>query len=171
MLSSRGRKQTLIILGSNACNESQQEKKFLKWNAFMSHPSSTVVGCNSKYESIPASQRLLQIQALYLSNWMMILPENLVNSRKQVKPRMGYQWCRRFVESRSRSRPVTSQSTTMAFTIQNPVCSANHQRESLENRVISWDLADAHEEVLDSLDVDAHDLWNEISDLLLLLCS
>jgi hypothetical protein len=36
---------------------------------------------------------------------------------------------------------------------------------------MSCDLADAHEEVLDSLDVDAHDLWNEISDLLLLLCS
>jgi hypothetical protein len=35
---------------------------------------------------------------------------------------------------------------------------------------MSSDLADAHEEVLDALNVDAHDLWDEFSNLLFLLC-
>jgi hypothetical protein len=66
---------------------------------------------------------------------------------------------------------MPSQTSALAFTVENAVRNANHHGESLEVGIMSCDLADAHEEVLDALDVDAHDLWNEISDLLLLVYS
>lgn len=69
------------------------------------------------------------------------------------------------------SDTLPSQTSALAFTVKDAVRGADHHGQSLEVGIMSCDLADAHEEVLDSLDVDAHDLWNEISDLLLLLCS
>ncbi len=62
-----------------------------------------------------------------------------------------------------------SQTSALAFTVENAVRNADHHGQSLEIGIMSCDLANAHEEVLDALDVDAHDLWDEISDLLLLL--
>ena len=69
------------------------------------------------------------------------------------------------------SDTLPSQNSALAFTVKNTVRCADHHGQSLEVGIMSCDLADAHEEVLDSLDVDAHDLWNEISNLLLLLRS
>ncbi len=69
------------------------------------------------------------------------------------------------------SDKLPSQTSALAFTVKNAIRSANHHGQSLEVGIMGCDLADAHEEVLDALDVDAHDLWNEISDLLLLLYS
>jgi hypothetical protein len=66
---------------------------------------------------------------------------------------------------------LSSQTGALAFSVENTVRSANHHGQSFEVGIMSCDLADAHEEMLDALDVDAHDLRNEISNLLLLLCS
>ena len=74
-------------------------------------------------------------------------------------------------KANANSDTLLSQTSALAFTVKDAVRCADHHGESLEIGIMSCDLADAHEEVLDSLDVDAHDLRNEISDLLLLLCS
>jgi hypothetical protein len=74
-------------------------------------------------------------------------------------------------KAKANSDTLLSQTSALAFTVKDAVRCADHHGQSLEVWIMSCDLTDAHEEVLDSLDVDAHDLWNEISDLLLLLCS
>jgi len=74
------------------------------------------------------------------------------------------------VKQCANSGRLTSLTSPLAFTIKNAVCNADHHGEPLEIGIMSSDLADAHEEVLDALNVDAHDLWDEFSNLLLLLC-
>lgn len=59
-------------------------------------------------------------------------------------------------------------STTRARHIKNAVGIGDHQRELLENWILGILLADAHEQVFQALDIDAHDLRNEITNLFLL---
>jgi hypothetical protein len=99
-------------------------------------------------------------------------PENPVicHKQKEIQDRLLvlYLW---LVKQNANSDELPSQTGALAFTVENAVRNANHHGQSLEIGIMGGDLADAHEEVFDPLDVDAHDLWDEFSDLLLLLCS
>jgi hypothetical protein len=44
----------------------------------------------------------------------------------------------------------------------------NHSGESLQSGVVSRDIADAHEQMLEALNIDAHNLWDEFANLVLL---
>ena len=56
----------------------------------------------------------------------------------------------------------------LTFTIEDAVRDADHQRKALEERIVGRYLADAHEEVLEALNVNSHQLGDEFSDLLIL---
>ena len=47
--------------------------------------------------------------------------------------------------------------------LKNMCCGNDKGRESLEKGIVSRDLADAHEEVLKSGDVDIHDLRDQVT--------
>jgi hypothetical protein len=64
---------------------------------------------------------------------------------------------------RSRSRMAR-----VATGIQDTVGERDKHREPLQVGVIGRNVAHTHKEVLDTLDVDAHDLWNKLTDLVLL---
>lgn len=95
-------------------------------------------------------------------------PENPVICHKQKEVQDGllvlFLW---LVKQNANSDELPSQTGALAFTVKNAVRNANHHGQSLEIGIMGGDLADAHEEVFDALDVDAHDLWDEFSDLLL----
>jgi hypothetical protein len=56
----------------------------------------------------------------------------------------------------------------LAVELKNAVGSGNHLRELLEERILWGNIGDAHEKVFEALDIDIHDLRNEIGDLVLL---
>ena len=53
------------------------------------------------------------------------------------------------------------------FTV-DAICQGHHAGEFLQSGVVSRDITDAHEQMLEALDIDAHDLWNEFANLVLL---
>lgn len=52
--------------------------------------------------------------------------------------------------------------------IENAVGCRDENRESLKQRIVSRMLADAHEKMLETLNINTHNLRNKINDLLLL---
>ena len=52
--------------------------------------------------------------------------------------------------------------------LENIIGSSDHMWELLQDLIMCRNLADAHEEVFETLNVDAHDLWNEVTNLFIL---
>lgn len=57
---------------------------------------------------------------------------------------------------------------SLTIELKNAVGSGNHLRKLLEERVLRSDVGDTHKEVFEALNIDIHNLRNEIGDLVLL---
>lgn len=58
---------------------------------------------------------------------------------------------------------------SLTIKLKNAIGSANHLRKLLKERIVGSNIGDTHKEMFEALNINIHNLRNEIRDLILLL--